>query len=178
MVGGDRHTTVLWWVQLALKRLADSGDVTDQAVQSLSSAISTMRGQANDLMSSLDRDAPLPYLNLAGFLVQANLFLMTTWKGLMWSSWFNALGGGMFAQPKLYADIATLFLWNLSYKAMYDLAYHLRNPFTHRSIDVAHETIGSGLRKLAAALMEANPHIPATMVGATARVVKSQPTSV
>ena len=54
------HTSVLWWVQLALKRLADGGHISQEALAtSLAGAISTMRGQANDLMSSLDRDAPL-----------------------------------------------------------------------------------------------------------------------
>ena len=78
MVPGDRHTTVLFWVQHGLKRLADDGVLTQHALTTCcASAISDMRAQANDLMSSLDRDPPLPYHTLAGLLVEINVLLMT-----------------------------------------------------------------------------------------------------
>lgn len=69
MVPGDRHTTVFWWLQYHLARLADAGWLTEQRLATLSESIKGMRAQANDLMSSLDRDAPFPYANLCGILV-------------------------------------------------------------------------------------------------------------
>lgn len=165
MVPGDRHTTCFFWVQLALRRLADGNAISQHVLCHCAASIADMRAQANDLMSSLDRDTPYPYLALAGFLVEVNLFLMSTWKGLLWSQWFATGGATIFALPKFWADVATLFLWNLSYQGMYDLAYYLWNPFLDRRIDVAHEAIGGGLRALCARLCA--PSVPPTMATAT-----------
>jgi hypothetical protein len=60
MVAGDRHTTVWFWLQFRIARLADEGILTEQRLTTLSSSITASRAQANDLMSSLDRDAPFP----------------------------------------------------------------------------------------------------------------------
>ena len=46
---------------------------------------------------------------------------------------------------------------------MYDLCYVLHNPFLSRRLDVAHDTIGAGIRKLAESLAAAEPHVPKTM---------------
>ena len=165
MVQGDRHTTCFFWVQLALRRLADGKAISQHVLCHCAASIADMRAQANDLMSSLDRDTPFPYMALAGFLVEVNLFLMSTWKGLLWSQWFATGGTSMFELPKFWADVATLFLWNLSYQGMYDLAYYLWNPFLDRRIDVAHEAIGAGLRALCMRL--STPRVPATMAAAT-----------
>lgn len=37
---------------------------------------------------------------------------------------------------------------SVAMQSLYDLAYVLHNPFTDRRIDVAHETIGGGIRNL------------------------------
>ena len=164
MVVGDRHTTVFFWLQLSLKRLADKGALTQEAfTQCCAPAITSMRAQANDLMSSLDRDTPFPYIALAGVLVEVNLLLMSTWKGLEWSQWFATGGQKVFTLPKFWADLGALFLWNLSYQGMYDLSYYLWNPFLDRRIDVAHEAIGAGLRRLGVGLT--SPRMPNTIVG-------------
>jgi hypothetical protein len=60
--------------------------------------------------------------------------------------WRQAFGNDLFLQPKWYVDLVVLFAWNVSYKSLYDLGYLLHNPFGDRRIDVAHETIGSGIR--------------------------------
>ena len=87
MVVGDRHTTVFFWLQLSLKRLADKGALTQEAFsQCCAPAITSMRAQANDLMSSLDRDTPFPYIALAGVLVQVNLPHRAGWvAGAPWA---------------------------------------------------------------------------------------------
>lgn len=69
MVPGDRHTSVFFWLQYHLARLADTRWLTEQRLVTLSDSIKNMRAQANDLMSSLDRDPPFPYANLCGILV-------------------------------------------------------------------------------------------------------------
>ena len=178
MVVGDRHTTVFFWLQLSLKRLADKGALTQEAFsQCCAPAITSMRAQANDLMSSLDRDTPFPYIALAGVLVQVNLLLMSTWKGLEWSQWFATGGQKIFTLPKFWADLGALFLWNLSYQGMYDLSYYLWNPFLDRRIDVAHEAIGAGLRRLGVGLT--SPRMPNTIVApaqtASAEAADSSP---
>jgi hypothetical protein len=112
-----------------------------------------MRSQANDLMSSLDRDKPFPYTSLTGLLIKINLFIMSTWKGVQWSIWLRTFGDDIWQQPKFYADILVLLSWNVSYAALFDLSQTLHNPFKFRRIDVAHETISKGIRQLGVALM-------------------------
>ena len=64
----------------------------------------------------------------------------------------------------VFVQLSTLFLWNISYKAMYDLAKVLHNPFGNRQIDVAHETISAGLRNLADQLLgNGEAHLPPDM---------------
>ena len=41
----------------------------------------------------------------------------------------------------------------------------LHNPFGSRKIDVAHDTIASGIRRLGTALMEGKSHPPVAVVG-------------
>ena len=140
-------------------------------------------------MSSLDRDAPFPYVSLIGVLVHINLFIFNTWKGMEWAVWYHAFGPAqLFAQPKLYADFLigalntnnaqhpnnkkppniptpppTVLAWNIMYRGLYDVCYVLHNPFGSRRIDVAHETIGAGLRRLSQSLMLGTPHLPPSM---------------
>ena len=48
----------------------------------------------------------------------------------------------------------------LTDKALYDLSYVLHNPFGDRRLDVAHETIGSGIGHLSSAIAKVGPHLP------------------
>eukprot|EP00947_MAST-08B_sp_MAST-8B-sp1_P003693 g3693.t1 len=161
LVNGDRHTTVYWWLNVELARLADQGIISEQRLQTLCGLIAAGRAQANDLMSSLDRDAPFPYTHLCGLLVGINLLIMSTWKGVEWALWLHAMGGaGLIASPKWWVDMVVLVSWNVSYKALYDVVYVLHNPFGSRRIDVAHEVIGGGIRRLSNALMAGNPSLP------------------
>jgi len=64
----------------------------------------------------------------------------------------------------MFTQIVTLFLWNISYKAMYDLGKTLSNPFRNRRIDIAHESIHAGLRQLAQELLSRPlQHLPPGM---------------
>ena len=99
-------------------------------------SISDMRAQANDLMSSLDRDKPFPYVAICGVLVQLNVFIFSTWKGVEWSIWLFSFGDDLVNQPKFWVDILVLLAWNISYMALYDLGYMLHNPFGNRYISL------------------------------------------
>ena len=167
MVPGDRHTTVFFWILAKCRQQATEtgGKLRSErawALETIAEAVGVMRSQANDLMSSLDRDDPFPYLSLTTFLVNVNVLLFTSWKGVEWAAWFYKSGGGIYRAPKMYVEILVLFVWNLSYQAMYDLSYVLHNPFGARRIDVAHEVIAAGIRKLATSLAHAGEHIPQT----------------
>ena len=72
---------------------------------------------------------------------------MSTWKGIQWAMWLRFFGSDLLVQPKFYVGLIALFAWNVSYKSLYDICYVLHNPFGDRRIDVAHESIGSGIRK-------------------------------
>ena len=90
---------------------------------------------------------------------------MSTWKGLELAldfcgrpPWSDAWSGGRECDEPDYSSIVVtrliiLVLWNLSYGAMFDLAKVLYNPFANRRLDVAHEFIQAGLRKLADQLL-------------------------
>ena len=93
--------------------------------------------------------------------VHAQVHALRHTRSVACSRRYMAGGSSTFELPKFWADLAALFLWNLSYQGMYDLSYFLWNPFLHRRIDVAHEAIGAGLRNLAAGLV--SPTLPATM---------------
>lgn len=166
MVPGDRHTTVFSWIQAQIVNMMKQGYLSVLSVQQISLHITSMRAQANDLMSSLDRDTPVPYVIVCGMLVTINIFIMSTWKGIEWSIWLNNFGGpngfnkGLLNQGKFWIDLLVLFGWNISYQALYDLGYILDNPFQNRPIDVPHEVISAGLRKLANALAQGSDILP------------------
>ena len=163
MVNGDRHSTVFWWLNLKLIELEREKVISGSALQLLCGSISTMRASANDLMSSLDRDKPFPYAALCGVLVYLNIIIMSTWKAVNWSIWYYSSGPLLFHQPRIWVDMLVLLTWNISYAALYDLGYMLHNPFGRRRIDVAHETISAGIRRLSTELAWGVPHVPATM---------------
>jgi len=178
MVNGDRHTTVIFWIEQTANRLLLHGALTSEHVAILAGATTFMRGQANDLQSALDRDIPYPYAALVGMLVKINLMLMSTWKGFemaldfcgegpparKWhDAWtINRMSPGAAPAclmdgevlPSVWASrLLVLFFWNLSYAAMYDLHKILHNPFGNRKLDVAHEVIQKGLHTLAQSLL-------------------------
>lgn len=80
MIPGDRHSSVFWWIQHKMVTLEKQGLVSVHFVTQTATAVSSMRAQANDLMSSLDRDQPFCYASLCGLLVQVNLLIMTVSK--------------------------------------------------------------------------------------------------
>lgn len=164
MVNGDRHSTVFWWIAVRVQRLEKEGYLNIHYVVRISGAISDMRAQANDLMSSLDRDKPFPYVAICGFLVNCNLFLMSFWRSIEWAIWLRTFGGPLlFESSKMWVDLFTLFAWNLSYASLYDLGYVLDNPFLDKRIDVAHETIFNGVRRLSTSLAEGDANLPPTL---------------
>ena len=118
------HTSLTSLPQVEASRLATEGVITEQRLQTISLSITSARAQANDLMSSLDRDAPFPYVALCGLLVNINVFIMSTWKGVEWSVWFQSFGGPkLVEQPKFWVDMLVLVSWNVSYKCLYDITY-------------------------------------------------------
>ena len=70
MVVGDRHSTAFWWIAHDVMCIERAGciDVNDSKL--ILGSVSSMRAQANDLMSSLDRDRPYSYTALCGVLVR------------------------------------------------------------------------------------------------------------
>ena len=160
MVPGDRHSTIFWWIQMELTRLQKEGIIPIEYVCVAANHISAMRAQANDLMSSLDRDKPFPYVALCGLLVEMNVFMFSTWKGAQWAVWYRAFGDDFHKQSKFWVDIIVLFLWNMGYVGLYDLGYFLHNPFGGRRVDVAHELIWGGIRTLSSELALGEVHLP------------------
>jgi len=174
LIAGDRHTTVYFWIQSYMVHLEQLGVVHSAYVLSYSQAVGRARAQANDLMSSLDRDLPFPYVNLCYILVCLNVLIFTTYKGVLWSTWLFQHGDNLVNQPVFWVDLGVTFAWNLSYTSLYQLCYVLYNPFGSDKISVAHETIGGGLRKLADQLASATTCVPVELAQSAAAVQKIQ----
>lgn len=150
LVPGDRHTTVYYWIQSHFVQLSNAGYIPQEYVLGLSQSVARTRAQANDLMSSVDRDLPFPYVHLCFVLVALNVFLFSTFKGVLWSTWFVQHGDAIWQQPVLWLDVASTFAWNLSYTSMYQLCYVLYHPFhAGTELSVAHTTISKGIRRFA-----------------------------
>lgn len=93
--------------------------------------------------------------------MQINIFIMCTWKAVEWSIWFHSVGQDeFFTAPRFWVDLFMLFSWNLSYASLYYLGAYLYNPFGNRRIDVAHEVIFNGIRKLSTELAIGSTHLP------------------
>lgn len=78
-----------------------------------------------------------------------------------WAIWYHSMGERNFtSEPRFWVDVLVLLSWNISYASLYDLGYMLHNPFGNRRIDVAHEVIFNGIRKLSTELAIGNTHLP------------------
>ena len=86
MVAGDRHTTVLYWIATQTQLMHASN--TDIGYTRILDGVTEMRSAANDLMSAISTENPFAYTVLCGFLVKMNIFIFTTWKGLLLSLLF------------------------------------------------------------------------------------------
>jgi len=151
MVEGDRHTTVIFWVNTMVGQIDDSSRLLQN--------ISDFRAKANDMMSSLNRDPPFAYVSICGLLVKLNVFIFSTWKAVVWTLWLKTFGySGMMHQIRFWADVIVLFVWNVSYMGLYDIGYYLWNPFGNRRVDCPHELIAAGLHKLGKSLCDPDEH--------------------
>ena len=91
MVPGDRHTTVLLWMQTKAVKLGNEKIIDPSIhVQTICQAVSLLRDKTNDLMSSLSCDSPIPYTSIVGVLVRYTLLLQAAWKGVV--SWYMVWG--------------------------------------------------------------------------------------
>jgi hypothetical protein len=166
MVPGDRHTTVFVWIASALASLGRAGKVPPSWVDSMSNRLSSMRAACQDPMETLSSLAPYPYSSLTAALVSINIAIFCTWKGVSWACWAHEFGwAAVWAQPKMWADLVIMVSWNVSYQAMYDLAYVLHSPFGDRRIDIAHETIGHGVQRFSRAVSTAGQPMPPYFTG-------------
>jgi hypothetical protein len=93
-------------------------------------------------------------------LVSINVMVMSTWRGIVWSTWLYGMGDELWAAPKLWVDVLVLLMWNISYKGLYDVGYMLHNPFGNRRIDLAHETMFAYLRRLSVELGNGHSMLP------------------
>ena len=158
----DRHTSVVFWINTMIVGYQREGILISEHSQKALIDITSLRGYANDLMSSINIDEPISYSALTGLLVKTNVFIFSTWKAVEWSAWIKSFGPGILFedQSRMMIDIFVLLAWNVSYTALYDLGYMLNNPFGNRRIDLPHETIGAGLRNFANALTREGHKLP------------------
>ena len=151
MAVGERHTTVVFWIQSMLMNYMRQGLIDKQAATMVMGGITNLRAKANDLMSSLFYDRPISYVALTGLLVKINVLIFSTWKAVEWALWMKSNGyEAMFQdQARMWIDILVLLGWNVSYTGLYDLGYQLHNPFGNRRIDVPHEIVSGSVHRFA-----------------------------
>jgi hypothetical protein len=158
MVPGDRHTTVLCWILTTAHELQREGLLSDVGTRSISEAVGAMRGQANDLMSSLNRDLPFPYAFVVSFMLQLVILIQALFTALACAdvSSSHSLQFGNHGEPVWYMwvfQLGCFFCLAMLYEAMGNVHHVLYNPFGPRALDVAHETIANGIRDLGTQLM-------------------------
>jgi hypothetical protein len=156
MAPGERHTSVVYWIDCMLMRYVKEEVITHETGAMIASSVGNLRGVANDLMSSLFKDQPISYTALTGLLVKTNVIIFSTWKAVDWSIWMHSFGikNLFMTQSRIWVDIIVLLAWNVSYTALYDLGYMLNNPFGNRRIDIPHEAISGGVHRFAEKLVK------------------------
>jgi len=152
MVNGDRHTTVWFWIQTKANKLKMAKCIDSVEFQIICNAVTLSRDKANDLMSSLDRDHPSPYVFICAFLTNLNLLFKSFASGFLWSSWTYNHGYAIYAEPGMWAEVVVLFLYSSVLAMLFDVCALLHNPFGGRDIDVNHRDIGNGIRNLGSCL--------------------------
>eukprot|EP00587_Corethron_hystrix_P005638 CAMPEP_0113313038 /NCGR_PEP_ID=MMETSP0010_2-20120614/9618_1 /TAXON_ID=216773 ORGANISM="Corethron hystrix, Strain 308" /NCGR_SAMPLE_ID=MMETSP0010_2 /ASSEMBLY_ACC=CAM_ASM_000155 /LENGTH=458 /DNA_ID=CAMNT_0000168963 /DNA_START=50 /DNA_END=1426 /DNA_ORIENTATION=- /assembly_acc=CAM_ASM_000155 len=163
MVDGDRHTTVWSWMMAKTTKLNKDGVLTDIYAQSLCDSIADIRGRANDLMSRLNRDQPVPYSSTVGTLINLQLIITSMWKGVVWSVWSFNKEGNSWGKPMQVIDLVIFFINVIALGILYDLSQILYNPFGPRVIDLPHKAVGGGIRKLGKELTSCD--FPSTVTG-------------
>ena len=155
-IPGDRHTTVYFWIQTVAVRLCRQGLCTPHELQMVGNAVTLARAQANDLMSSLDRDVPYPYASSMTMLVKVMMVLYSVSAGLRiaeHSTWYNKV-----------VDCVGITIFTASFQGLLNLQKTLHNPFLSERLHVAHEAIaGTGLKQLSDALMEGKQCLPPSL---------------
>ena len=173
MVHGDRHTSVLCWILSTVTELARVGKISEVGRSDIAGGVSAMRAQANDLMSSLDRDLPFPYASIMSVIIHLVLFIQATFTAFACSDSrtghveTDADGS---PRPVWYMwcfQLGCFFVLAMLYDSLLNVQHTLHNPFGSRTIDVAHDTIASGIRRLGTALMEGTSHAPGAAGGPT-----------
>ena len=222
-----------------------ANEVSERGLQQIANAVLSMRAQANDLMSSLDRDLPYPYASIVGALTNFVIFLQSSKLGLdarirymedipeeeghrrfvpnsaIWCERSSRRAASAPARardgrrpesakerheravrrntchcrpPTSYLhvllvlhtcflkcvagrvlELFVLFTFNIALQGLYNIHRVLHNPFGPRHIDVAHEFIAGGIRRLAESLAEADERLPPSMLPEHLRPPKSSP---
>jgi len=162
MIHGDRHTTVWYWIQTKANKLRMTGSIDSVAFQTICNAVTLSRDKANDLMSSVDRDHPPPYVFICAFLTNFNLLFHTLSTGILWSTWMYNHGGiEAYAHFGMWLEVLVLFLYSSIFSMLFDVCVLLHSPFGYRDIDVKHFAIGHGIRNLG--MLLPNQQLPFTM---------------
>lgn len=167
MVPGDRHTTVFCWIQSMVVALRRRGILLESEVHLIGQGVGAARSQANDLMSSLNRDLPLPYVNLVAWLVQFAMLLNSINNGVRMSGYSDT-------GAKVSAALST-FLYSAAFRGLLNVHRLLHNPFIDRLIDVAHEPIvNGGLATLARSLMADESYLPPAWSASSSSALDAQ----
>jgi hypothetical protein len=119
MVPGDRHTTVWFWIQAKAERLTQNESISEMRFQTICNAVTLSRDRANDLMSSLDRDQPPPYVFICALLIDINLLFVSLATGIKWAIWMHDTNGRIWTEPRMYAAILSLFLFTSIYAMLF-----------------------------------------------------------
>lgn len=164
LVNGDRHTTVWYWIQTKAKQLKDQGHMDAFELQTVCNAVTLSRDKANDLMSCIDRDQPIPYIFACASLINLNLFLHSTAMGFLWSTWMNDAGGlDVFTEPRLYCAVIILYMYTSIFAMLFDICTLLYNPFGCKDYHVPHGIVGHGIRNFAISVSKEGGSIPETL---------------
>lgn len=142
MVNGDRHTTVWYWIQGKCQKLHMEDMLPQPCMLLIGNAITGIRGQANDLMSSLDRDLPYPYAHIVTLLARLNVWCAFAEIIMAYFAIDDRHSEDGSPQGAWLPIISVLMvLVHVCWQGLLDMHKTLHDPFGFRRIDVAHEAI-------------------------------------
>jgi len=148
MCPGQRHLSVLSWLNHSLSKSVAQGLVSADEHAQLMTLMVTVRSNTNDMMNCTVLDLPLPYVHIL-------IYSTKIWI-LIYSINFGTMGidsEGNRSTTWVVISAVFCFWFNFVLQALLDLQHQLNNPFLDGQLCVPHEGIYKGFKQLAGCLL-------------------------
>jgi len=144
----SRNTSVSYWILMKAVKLRNEGVLSEDDLTCIHHEVANLRGKNQDLLESIFRDLPLPYVIVTACLVNFFLVVYTSYKGVQWAVLYYDTGVGIWTNPRWYFEVLLLTAFNALLAFLFDISNVLHNPFLNRKgIDIPHAVSSNNLRQ-------------------------------